>query len=489
MRHAQEGAVEMGGASLVWLRLDLRLGDHAALNAAVERGHAVTLLFVLPPEGDRAWLGGAASNWWLHHSLAALSRAVAERGGRLILRKGDSAEQVAQAAVQCGADAVFCHRIVDPGEGVRLNRVRDSLKARGISLRVFAPNLLVEPGTVMNRSGEPFKVFTPFCKTALTIPPATPVPPPASINGSGAALTSLLLDDLGLLPKHGRAEGLRGHWTPGEAGAWHRLKAFLDTPVTRYPEDRDVPGVEGTARISPHLHFGEISARTLFHEAALRTETAGLAGALRGGEAWLRQLYWREFAHHLLFHFPHLAAEPMRPGFSAFPWREDAALLDVWRRGYTGYPMVDAGMRELGRTGWMHNRVRMVAASFLVKHLLQPWQTGAAWFMDTLVDADLASNTLGWQWTAGCGPDAAPYFRVFNPALQGMRFDPDGAYVRRWVPELAALDAKQIHAPGGPPPCGGYPRPMVEHAGARQRALLAYAQVRQDRKTRKEKSQ
>ncbi len=477
----------MIAASLVWFRLDLRLEDHPALCAAAARGGGVTTLFVLPPEGDQAWLGGAASRWWLHHSLAALSKNIADRSGQLLLRSGDAAEQVAQVARQCGADTVFCHRIIDPAEESRLERVRAALEHAGARLRVFAPNLLAEPGTVLNRAGAPFKVFTPFHKATREVPVATPVAAPARLTCPERTLASLPLEDLDLRPRHDWAGGLHEHWTPGEAGARRRVEVFLDGPVAGYPEDRDVPGVEGTSRVSPHLHFGEISARTLYHELALRTEAEGKAGGLRGGEAWLRQLYWREFAHHLLFHYPHLVTEPMRAEFAAFPWREDGALLDAWRRGRTGYPMVDAGMRELWHTGWMHNRVRMIVASFLVKHLLQPWQNGAAWFMDTLVDADLANNTLGWQWTAGCGPDAAPYFRVFNPALQGMRFDPDGAYVRKWVPELAGLDAKRIHAPGG---AAGddYPRPLVEHAGARQRALLAYAQVRQDRKTNKEVS-
>ena len=473
----------MGAASVVWFRLDLRLEDHAALCAAAARGGGMVPLFVLPPKEDQAWLGGSASRWWLHHSLAALSAAIQKRGGRLILRKGDPAEQVALVARQCGADIVFCHRIIDPAEESRLSRVRTALEDAGMRLHVLAPNMLANPGVVMNRAGEPFKVFTPFHKAARQVPVAAPVPAPVRLDGPGEAVVSLLLEDLDLLPRNNWAGDLGARWTPGEAGAQRRLATFLDGPVARYPEDRDVPGVEGTAKVSPHLHFGELSARTLFHGAMLRTEAAGNAGALHGGETWLRQLYWREFAHHLLFHFPQLVDEPMRAEFTVFPWQDDAALLEAWKRGRTGYPMVDAGMRELWHTGWMHNRVRMIVASFLAKHLLQPWQCGAAWFMDTLVDADLANNTLGWQWTAGCGPDAAPYFRVFNPSLQGMRFDPDGFYVRRWVPELAGLDARHIHSPGGVCLGSDYPRPLVEHAGARQRALLAYAKIRQDRKT------
>jgi deoxyribodipyrimidine photo-lyase len=469
----------MCATSLVWFRLDLRLEDHPALGAAAARGGGVATLFVLPPEGEQAWIGGAASRWWLHHSLAALSKAIADRGGQLILRRGDAAEQVAQVARQCGADTVFCHRIIDPAEEDRLDRVRAALEKAGARLHVFAPNLLADTGTVMNRSGEPFKVFTPFHKAAQQVPVPDPVSAPARLARQKQRVGSLSLENLNLLPRHDWAGGLRECWTPGEAGARRNMEVFLDGSVARYPEDRDVPGVEGTSRLSPHLHFGEISARTLFHEVSLHTEATGSEGGLRGGEAWLRQLYWREFAHHLLFHFPHLVEEPMRAEFAAFPWQKDRALFDAWRRGRTGYPMVDAGMRELWHTGWMHNRVRMIVASFLVKHLLQPWRAGAAWFMDTLVDADLANNTLGWQWTAGCGPDAAPYFRVFNPSLQGTRFDPEGAYVRRWAPELAGLPARQIHAQEGVANCD-YPRPIVEHAGARQRALLAYAKVRQN---------
>jgi len=478
----------MSAASLVWFRLDLRLEDHAALSAAVARGDGVAALFVLPPESDQAWTGGAASRWWLHHALKALSKEIEKRGGGLILRRGDPAEQIALAVRQCGAENVYCHRIVDPAEESLLRRVRTALEKANVRLHVFEPNLLAPLEAVVNRAGEPFKVFTPFYKAARQLPVANPIPAPPRLDGPGRKADSLSLEDLGLLPRPDWAEGLREHWVPGEAGARQNMETFLEGSVAQYPEDRDVPGVTGTSRLSPYLHFGEISARTLFHEASLRMEAAGREGVLRGGEAWVRQLYWREFAHHLLFHYPHLTDAPMRAEFAAFPWRDDAGSLHAWQRGQTGYPMVDAGMRELWRTGWMHNRVRMVTASFLVKHLLQPWQAGAAWFSDTLVDADLANNTLGWQWVAGCGPDAAPYFRVFNPALQGERFDPDGAYVRRWVPELARLDAKYIHAPWTAPKetlrqAGvalgrDYPEPAVEHAGARQRALLAYAQVR-----------
>ena len=480
----------MGAVSLVWLRLDLRLHDHAALCAAAAEGGAAAV-FVLPPEGEQAWLGGAAARWWLHHSLSALSADIADRGGRLILRRGNAAEELVQVAGQCGADRVHCHRIVDPDEDFRLNRVRASLARAGMTLHVLEPNLLAAPGSLLNRAGEPFKVFTPFHRALLQRPVAAPVPAPARMADPGQGVRSLSLEELGLLPRHDWAGGLRENWRPGEKGAQRNMNLFLDGAVGGYPEGRDTPSIRGTSRLSPHLHFGEISARALLHETALRAEAAGGAGMVRGAEAWVRQLHWREFAQHLLWHMPRLANDPMRAEFSVFPWEEDGALLQAWRRGRTGYPMVDAGMRELWHTGWMHNRVRMIAASFLVKHLLQHWRTGAAWFAGTLVDADLANNMLGWQWTAGCGPDAAPYFRVFNPALQGKRFDPDGAYVRRWVPELARLEARHVHAPWEAPAealrragvtlGGEYPRPVVEHAGARQRALLAYEQVRRAR--------
>jgi len=314
----------------------------------------------------------------------------------------------------------------------------------------------------MNANGRPYQVFTAFWRACQAMPePGVPLPAPECIPAPERWPESLAIEELGLDPIPDWAGGLREVWTPGEAGAMRLLREFL-ARADGYADERDRPDRAGTSRLSPHLHFGEVSARQVWH-------------AARGVEPYLRQLGWREFSAHLLHHFPHTATEPLRPEFRAFPWRMDAAALRAWTRGRTGYPLVDAGMRELWHTGWMHNRVRMVAASFLVKHLMIPWQEGAAWFWDTLVDADLANNTMGWQWCAGCGADAAPYFRIFNPVLQGEKFDPEGAYVRRWVPELADVPARFVHKPWlAPEPPREYPAPIVDHDFARLRALAAY---------------
>jgi deoxyribodipyrimidine photo-lyase len=343
--------------------------------------------------------------------------------------------------------------------------------------------LLFEPWAVRTQQDEPYRVFSPFWKACLARPqPEPPGPAPGEISGPERWPATLRLDELGLEPSVDWAGGLRLNWRPGEAGAVDELSRFLEV-LEGYPTKRDRPDMVGTSRLSPHLHFGEVSPRQIW---------SAVSGTWRGhpaaAQSFLREFGWREFAHHLLWYFPHTPEQPLRERFADFPWRADAERLRRWQRGRTGYPIVDAGMRQLWQTGWMHNRVRMITASFLVKHLLISWREGASWFWDTLVDADLANNTLGWQWTAGCGADAAPYFRIFNPVSQGERFDPDGHYVRRWVPELGTLPRAWIHKPweapahvlaaAGVAPGGNYPRPVVTHREARARALGAFELVK-----------
>jgi len=466
--------------ALVWLRLDLRLADNPALIAAVERRGPVIPVFVWAPEEEAPWAPGAASRWWLHQSLGELGRRLAERGSRLVIRRGPTEEALLSLAAESGAQSVFWNSRYEPVVRARDLRVKAALSDRGIATEIHAPNLLFEPPAILNRQGKPFQVFTPFWKACLAAPaPPAPRRAPARIPAPVKWPESLAVSDLALEPKIDWAGGLRRAWRPGERGAARQLSTFLRRSVEAYAAGRDRPGQAGTSRLSPHLHFGEISVRQVWHAAGRRAPA---------DPAYLRQIAWREFAHHLLYHFPQTPLEPLRPEFRAFPWRIDAGGLQAWTKGRTGYPLVDAGMRELWQTGWMHNRVRMVAASFLVKHLLIPWQEGAAWFWDTLVDADLANNTFGWQWTAGCGADAAPYFRIFNPMLQGRKFDPDGGYVRRWVPELARLPGKWIHSPWEAPAAvlaatgtelgRTYPLPMVAHGPARERALDALASIR-----------
>ena len=430
--------------ALVWFRRDLRLADNPALDAAIQTGSPILPVFIWAPEEEAPWSPGAASRWWLHHSLEQLADSLLRRGSQLIIRRGPSRETLLSLAAESGARAIYWNRLYEPAVIARDRELKKLLRDRGFVAESFRGSLLFEPGTILNSSGHPFVVFTAFWKACLKAsPPAAPADAPRRIPSPSKGPESLVPSDLGLLPSIDWAGGLREAWRPGEAGALSRMSAFLGAVLDAYPEERDRPDHAGTSSLSPHLHFGEISPRQVWHAAK--------------SEAYLRQLLWREFAHHLLFHFPQTPREPLRPEFRAFPWRVDEAGLRAWTRGETGCPLVDAGMRELWHTGWMHNRVRMVAASFLVKHLLIPWQEGAAWFWDTLVDADLANNTLGWQWVAGCGADAAPYFRIFNPKLQAGKFDPNGDYIRRWIP------------PGSP-----YPKPIVEHEAARKRALEAY---------------
>jgi len=376
--------------------------------------------------------------------------------------------------------------------------VRRELEAAGLEVATFNGHLLYEPEIVRTRGGDPFKVFTPFWNACRALgDPLPPAPAPARLEAPPAWPVSETIAGLGLLPQPDWAEGMRFAWRPGERGARLRLREFLRDGLDDYAAARDRPAAAGASRLSPHLHFGEISPRQVFDAArnASRSEARAArsrpaSGSRRGADsaAWLREIGWREFAHNVLHHFPHTPEKPLRPEFDRFPWRRDPGRLAAWQRGRTGFPIVDAGMRELWKTGWMHNRVRMIVASFLVKDLLVTWQEGAAWFWDTLVDADLANNTLNWQWTAGCGADAAPYFRIFNPLLQGRRFDPEGEYVARFVPELARLPAAHRHAPWLAPSRAleeaeivldeDYPRPIVDHDSARKRALVAFQTIK-----------
>jgi deoxyribodipyrimidine photo-lyase len=479
----------MNRPALVWLRLDLRLADNPALEAAAKGGGAVIPVFIWSPAEEGEWPPGGASKWWLHRSLAALDARLRKLGSRLVSRRGPALDTLRALAKETGAGAVFWNRRYEPAVIARDAKVKESLLSDGLVVENFDAALLHEPWTIQNQSGKPFQVFTPFWKHCLAQPdPAGPLPTPKHLPAPAKWPQSVPLDELELEPKINWAVGMCASWRPGEAGAVASLSRFLARAFDDYSVQRNRPDVAGTSRLSPHLHFGEISPRQVWHGLRRLAAKRGLPVGKWRGSQFLAEVGWREFAHHLLFHFPHTPIEPLRANFKKFPWREDAARLRAWQKGRTGYPMVDAGMRELWATGWMHNRVRMIAASFLVKDLLLSWQEGARWFWDTLVDADLAQNTLGWQWTAGCGADAAPYFRVFNPITQGEKFDPRGDYVRRWCPELAKLPVEWIHRPhqappqilhaAGVEPDGTYPQPIVIHAVAREVALEAFARIK-----------
>jgi deoxyribodipyrimidine photo-lyase len=471
---------------LIWFRLDLRLRDNPALAAATATGAAVIPVFVLSPEEAGACASGAASRWWLHQSLLRLDESLCARGSRLIVRRGPAAEMLTALAAEAGACRIFCNRVYAPAALEHEAKLKKQLRARGIELVCSSGDVLFEPGSLRTATGSSFRVFTPFWRALWKQRDAirTLGKAPIRIQAPRSWPRSLSIRDLALEPKIDWADGLRGAWTPGEDAALTQLRSFVRRSLADYGSERDRPDHDGTSRLSPHLHFGEVSPQQVW--------AAGIAAP--EAESFLRQIAWREFALHLLCAYPNTLRQPFRQQFRHFPWRRNRRWLRAWQQGRTGYPYIDAAMRQLWTTGWMHNRARMAVASFLVKDLLIPWQDGAAWFLDTLVDADLANNTLGWQWVAGCGADAAPYFRVFHPVLQGKKFDPAGDYVRRWVPELRKLAAKYIHEPWNAPADvlaaaavrlgETYPRPLVDHAEARNAALAALRGTKADTRWR-----
>jgi deoxyribodipyrimidine photo-lyase len=478
----------MSDTAIVWFRRDLRLTDNPALAAACERSQQVVALYVHAPHEDGDWAPGGASRWWLHHSLDSLDAALRSRGGSLLLRAGDSLAALLDVARETHATHVYWNRLYDPPLVDRDTRIKSALREAGVDCESFNATLLAEPSQLRNAQGEPYRVFTPFwraCMARLDELPR-PQPPPATIPPPKHLPRSMALDQLGLRPRIRWDAGLASAWIPGEAGALARIEEFARSSMFRYDEGRNRPDLPGTSRLSPHLHFGEIGPRQCL--AVARSLTSEQPVAQAPADSFVRQLGWREFAHHLLHHFPATSTSPLDARFEAFQWETNEAWLEAWQRGRTGYPIVDAGMRELWTTGWMHNRVRMIAASLLTKNLRQPWLAGARWFWDTLVDADLANNTLGWQWTAGCGADAAPYFRVFNPMLQTERFDPARAYLRRWLPELARLPDAWIHRPweasqsvlaeAGVRLGVDYPEPVVNFRESREAALAGYAAIK-----------
>ncbi len=469
---------------IVWFRDDLRLADNAALAAATANGQALVACYVLDEAVPDEQARGGAARWWLHHSLAALARELEARGGCLILRRGPVKSVIANLVAETGATDVHTTASPEPYAADLEQSLRKALEDQGVTLHTHRGALLFPREALRTKGGQPFKVFTPFWKACLQLPdPGEPIAAPKRLRSFAGELASEPLESWGLLPRQPNwAEAFDDRWEPGESGAHARLERFLEDALETYPEQRDRPDLDGTSGLSPHLRFGELSPRQVWH--VVRSTMAARPSARAGGDAYLRQIGWREFSYSLLSNWPTLPREPFRPEFADFPWRFDPKLLERWQQGLTGYPLVDAGMRQLWHTGWMHNRVRMVVASFLVKHLLIPWQHGAAWFWDTLVDADLANNSASWQWVAGSGTDASPYFRIFNPIIQGKKFDPEGNYIRRWVPELGDLPPHAIHEPWSVPAQTldqtgvrlgrDYPRPIVDHGAARARALAAY---------------
>ncbi len=463
--------------AVVWFRQDLRLADNPALDAAREAERIIPIYIY-----DENMFTGSAHKVWLHHSLKSLQANLQEKGSRLIIRSGDSAAVLRGFIEEVNADVVFWNRVYEPEAIERDKDLKADFKDAGLHVKSFKGSLLFEPWEVETKSGGPYKVFTPFWKNCLSQDREyTACPEPRELPAVATQYASENIEELQLLPDIPWHKGIEAFWEMGETAAQKKLDTFLSDQVDDYKDRRNTPAVYGTSLLSPHLHFGEISPKQVWLAAQKQSAT-------EGRRVYLSEIGWREFAYHILYHFPETAEKPMDKRFENFPWDNDQKALKAWQKGQTGYPIVDAGMRQLWETGWMHNRVRMIVASFLTKDLLLPWQEGAAWFWDTLVDGDLASNSMGWQWAAGSGADAAPFFRIFNPISQGERFDKDGRYVRRWVPEIAQLPNKYLHKPWEAPPLvlmeadvelgKTYPEPLVDHKEARKAALEAFDTIK-----------
>ncbi|MEG0384123.1 MAG: deoxyribodipyrimidine photo-lyase [Solibacillus sp.] len=475
--------------TIVWFRKDLRLHDNPALWNAAQQGIVIPV-FIWSEEEEYEYATSESALWWLHHSLIALEEKLKIHGLTLILRKGCSLEQLTSICKETEADAVFFGERYEPSIISRDQTIARDLLSQVSEVRSFSSNLLFTPKDLLNQKNEPYKVFTSFWKRTMRELVSRPLPIPVDHTPYEKTIHSLQVNELGLLPQNTWHEKFHKHWEPGEEGAIARWEQFADEGLSRYAEKSDIPSAHAVSLLSPHLVWGDISVKSVWYSAKRLTDEESEKYRDSSIEAFLRQLIWREFAYHQLIHFPTMLHEPLREKFKLFPWRCTDEELTKWQQGKTGYPLVDAGMRELWETGAIHNRVRMVVASFLVKHLLISWVDGSKWFQQTLVDFDAASNAIGWQWVAGTGIDASPYFRIFNPIIQSQKFDTDATYIRKWLPEIANIPTKYIHEPWKAPEhilleAGvvlgeTYPHPMIEHAFARKRALEAYNEVKNE---------
>lgn len=460
------------GKTIVWLRKDLRLHDHPALVEAAAHGEVLPV-FILPETHH------AASNWWLHHSLLEMIESFKKRNVQFVIRKGEPVEQLMKLVQESEADQLVFNELYDPESREVERQLAEACEKQRVQLRSFQGVLLVAPDAIFNKTDKPYKVFTPFWKRLRQELIASPLAIPELLP-TKTEVSSLMASEWGLLSEYPWYDKLNEHWKPGEAAAIECWETFKDNGISDYKEGRDFPAKPAVSSLSPYLAWGNISVRSLWHSALAAADHVDNEQV----EAFIRQLAWRDFAHYQLLYFPHMLTKPVRPEFEKFPWQPAGSQLEAWKKGNTGYTLVDAGMRELWETGSMHNRVRMVAASFLIKHLLIDWREGMAWFEDTLVDLDIANNSMGWQWVAGSGFDASPYFRVFNPILQAEKFDGDALYIKKWLPELTDMPVKYVFQPADAPDevlqAAGvkigitYPAPIVDHPAARVRALAAY---------------
>ncbi len=472
----------MTSRAIWWIRRDFRLDDNPALLRAAQAS-ALLPVYIHSDGEEGAWPLGGAQRWWLARSLTAFAARLEQAGSRLTMLEGEAAKTLVDLVKRYDVREVVWNRRFEPAPLAQERRVEAALDALGVSWKAYCGNHLFDPEEVATKEGRPYQVYTPFSRNVRArSAPAQPKAAPKTLPAVDGAPTGVSIASLRLEPKIDWAAGFRAKWVPGEDTALTRLRAFTSGAMANYPIGRDQPSVDGSSLLSPHLAFGEIGIRRVWH-----TALASSSSPAASTDKFLAELLWREFGTHVIYHFPKTDLAPLRPEYARFPWRNDREALRAWQRGQTGYPLVDAGMRQLWATGWMHNRVRMVVASFLVKHLLLPWQEGAKWFWDTLVDADLGNNSLGWQWAAGSGADAAPYFRIFNPTSQAEKFDAEAEYIRRWVPELARVPKQLAVAPFDAPPLAlraagitlgvEYPHAIVQHTKARERALAALTAV------------
>lgn len=472
---------------LIWFRRDLRIADNAALHAA--KTEQVIPIYIHAPQEASPWQPGAASNWWLHHSLSALQEKLRSMGSRLIIRRGDSGDILSQLAKETDASAIYCNRLYDPISVKRDTQLKKMLTEQGLEYRSFPGSLLFEPWQVKTGNDTPYKVYTPFWNACQKqgLPHDT-LPTLRKLPAVSTRIKSIGIDALNLLPDIDWDSAFHDHWQPGEAQAHKRLREFIKGDLTDYAKGRDYPEQAATSRLSPHLHFGEISPRQIVCAIEHAKQTARSVQLSKNANSYLREIVWREFTHHVLYAFPQTLSKPLNPRFDNFPWQtRQTKLLKVWQQGQTGFPIIDAGMRELWATGIMHNRVRMIVGSLLTKNANLHWLQGARWFWDTLVDADLAQNTFNWQWIAGCGADAAPYFRIFNPITQSEKFDKHGHYIRKWVTELRHVPSEYIHTPWkmnaqqqNEYKCHvgkDYPEPVLDLKLTREEALSLYKQT------------
>lgn len=468
--------------AIAWFRQDLRISDNPALNAAAAAGDVLPI-YILDDVNAADWAMGAASRAWLHHSLTALNLAL---DGRLRIYRGDAREIIAQLAASLPVEGVFWNRCYEPWRIKRDAQIKADLIAGDIQTRSFNAALLWEPRDISKKDGTPYRVFTPFYQRGClsSPPPRQPLAPAEQIQWCNLGIdNSISIDELELLPSASWHKSLCSHWQIGESAAAQKFDAFWQKTLTDYKRGRDFPALDATSRLSPHLHFGEISPHQIWHQ----MDHLSMHDHGDGPAHFLREIAWREFSYHLLYHFPELPEQNFNRKFDGFEWLDQKAGLQSWRAGRTGFPIIDAGMRELWQTGYMHNRVRMIVASFLIKNMLLHWRSGENWFWDCLVDADLASNAASWQWCAGSGADAAPYFRIFNPVLQSEKFDPEGEYLLRYCPELAGLPAKFRHKPweasdelltaAGIKLGTDYPTPILDLKVTRERALERFRKL------------